>query len=110
MPVIAKAMELGQLRHEQGFDEYELLKEYEIFGGILFAFLSRAVGEIDQPCTPQELVLWSRLGAFDHTEPDRLLWEQRALFEWNAYIWPIESLPIAARPQELDPPTPRRLG
>lgn len=57
MPVIAKAMELGQLRHEQGFDEYELLKEYEIFGGILFAFLSRAVGEIDQPCTPQELVL-----------------------------------------------------
>lgn len=56
MPVIAKAMELGQLRHEQGFDEYELLKEYEIFGGILFAFLSRAVEEIDQPCTPQELV------------------------------------------------------
>src|SRR3954470_19142861 len=27
-PVIAKAMELGALRHSQGFDEYELLKEY----------------------------------------------------------------------------------
>jgi len=44
--------------------------------------------------TPQELVLWSRLGAHDRTELDRLLWEQRALFEWNAFIWPIESLPI----------------
>ena len=44
--------------------------------------------------TPQELVLWSRLGTFDRTELDRLLWEERALFEWNAFIWPIESLPI----------------
>src|SRR4051812_15484121 len=33
-PVIAKAMELGAMRHRQGFDEYELLKKYEIFGGI----------------------------------------------------------------------------
>jgi len=44
--------------------------------------------------TPQELVLWSRLGAFDRSELDRLLWEARALFEWNAFIWPIESLPM----------------
>ena len=44
--------------------------------------------------TPQELVLWSRLGAHDRTELDRLLWEERALFEWNAFIWPIESLPM----------------
>ena len=44
--------------------------------------------------TPQELVLWSRLGAFDRGELDRLLWEERALFEWNAFIWPIESLPM----------------
>ena len=44
--------------------------------------------------TPQELVLWSRLGPFDRTELDRLLWEERALFEWNAFIWPIESLPV----------------
>jgi uncharacterized protein YcaQ len=44
--------------------------------------------------TPQELVLWSRLGAFDRGELDRLLWEERLLFEWNAFIWPIESLPI----------------
>jgi len=56
-PVIAKAMELGSLRHEQGFDEYELLKEYEIFGGILYSFLASAVDEIDQPCTRSELIL-----------------------------------------------------
>lgn len=57
VPVIAKAMELGALRHAQGFDEYELLKEYEIFGGILFSFLSTAVEQIDQPCSRAELVL-----------------------------------------------------
>jgi uncharacterized protein YcaQ len=44
--------------------------------------------------TPQELVLWSRLGAFDRRELDRLLWAERRLFEWNALIWPIESLPM----------------
>ena len=43
---------------------------------------------------PQQLVLWSRLGAYDVGELDRLLWDEKALFEWNAYIWPIESLPL----------------
>src|SRR5207244_544084 len=43
---------------------------------------------------PQHLVLWSRLGAFDTSELDRLLWAERKLFEWNAYVYPIESLPI----------------
>jgi signal transduction histidine kinase len=57
MPVIAKAMELGALRHAQGFDEYELMKEYEIFGGILFTFLSSAVDREDIPCSRAELVL-----------------------------------------------------
>lgn len=42
---------------------------------------------------PQELVLWSRHGPFDRTELDRLLWQERSLFEWNAYIYPIEALP-----------------
>lgn len=54
--VVAKAMELGELRHRQGFDAYELLKEYELFGGILFAFMTRTVDEIDQPCTRGELL------------------------------------------------------
>lgn len=56
VPVVAKAMELGELRFEQGFDEYELLKEYEIFGGILFSFLSRTVDAIDEPCSRGELL------------------------------------------------------
>ncbi|HWL40427.1 MAG TPA: sensor histidine kinase [Gemmatimonadaceae bacterium] len=56
VPVVAKAMELGELRFEQGFDEYELLKEYEIFGGILFSFLSRTVDDIDEPCSRGELL------------------------------------------------------
>jgi uncharacterized protein YcaQ len=43
---------------------------------------------------PQQLVLFSRLGAFDPGELDRLLWEERKLFEWNAFIWPIEDFPL----------------
>ena len=50
---------------------------------------------------PQHLVLWSRLGSFDAGELDRLLWDERKLFEWNAFIWPIEDLPlIRARMRE----------
>jgi len=50
---------------------------------------------------PQQLVLWSRLGPFDPGELDRLLWQERKLFEWNAFIWPIETLPlIRARMRE----------
>ena len=55
-PVIAKAMELGELRFAQGFDEHELLKEYELFGGILYAFMTRMADEIDVQCTRRELL------------------------------------------------------
>jgi signal transduction histidine kinase len=56
MPVIGKAIELGDLRFAQGFSAHEILKEYEILGGVLFSFLMRAVEEIDQPCTRSELL------------------------------------------------------
>jgi uncharacterized protein len=44
--------------------------------------------------TPQHLVLWSRIGSFDTGQLERLLWRDRKLFEWNAFVWPIESLPL----------------
>ena len=50
MPVVAKAMELGELRHKQGFDAYEILKEYEFLGGILFEFFTTTVQSITEPC------------------------------------------------------------
>jgi uncharacterized protein YcaQ len=44
--------------------------------------------------TPQQLILWSRLGAFDTAELDRLLWEEKQLFESGAFIRPIEDYPL----------------
>jgi len=44
--------------------------------------------------TPQQLVLFSRLGPFDAGELDRLLWEEHKLFEYDAFIYPIEDLPL----------------
>jgi signal transduction histidine kinase len=46
VPVVAKAMELGALRHAQGFEAHQILKEYEILGGILFEHLSEAAERI----------------------------------------------------------------
>jgi len=43
---------------------------------------------------PQHLVLWSRLGSFETTELESLLWEQRTLVEWDAFLYPSEDLPI----------------
>ena len=56
---------------------------------------------ISTVATPQELVLWSRHGPYDRSELDRLLWEEKKLFEWQAFIYPIEDLPlIRARMRE----------
>ena len=51
------------------------------------------IDPISSVAPPQYLVLWSRLGAYDRAELDRLLWEERQLYEWNAFIWPAEDLP-----------------
>jgi len=52
------------------------------------------IDPISTVAPPQQLVLWSRLGPYDVAELDRLLWEEKKLFEWGAYIWPIEDLPL----------------
>ncbi|HZT90490.1 MAG TPA: crosslink repair DNA glycosylase YcaQ family protein [Gaiellaceae bacterium] len=60
---------------------------------------------------PQHLVLWSRLGhGYDRAELDRLLWEERKLIEWNAFLWPAEDLPLLlARMRRDDRPLDRRI-
>jgi hypothetical protein len=55
---------------------------------------SLQIDPIATVATPQHLVLWSRLGPYDTAELDRLLWEEKKLFEWAAFIWPIEVLPL----------------
>ena len=52
------------------------------------------IDPISTVAPPQRLVLWSRLGPHDPTELDRLLWQERKLFEWGAFIWPIEDFPL----------------
>jgi hypothetical protein len=56
-PVVANSMKLGALRHSQGFDAYEILKEYEILGGILFNYLANAADEMPEPCEKSELLV-----------------------------------------------------
>jgi uncharacterized protein len=52
------------------------------------------IDPISTVAPPQRLVLWSRLGPYDSAELDRLLWKERKLFEWGAFIWPIEDFPL----------------
>jgi signal transduction histidine kinase len=56
VPVVAKARELGELRYHQGFDAYQIFKEYELLGSVLFSFLARLVDDIEEPCTRSELL------------------------------------------------------
>jgi uncharacterized protein YcaQ len=53
------------------------------------------VDPISTVAPPQHLVPWSRLGSrYRREQLDKLLWRDKKLFEWNAFIWPIEDLPM----------------
>jgi uncharacterized protein YcaQ len=43
-----------------------------------------------------QLVLWSRLGPYDESGLERLRWEVRSLYEYNAALVPIDQYPIHA--------------
>ncbi len=62
-PVTAKAMELGALRHAQGFDAYQILKEHEILGGIIYSTLrpvvERGAGQFG---VADALQCWEQIG------------------------------------------------
>jgi signal transduction histidine kinase len=55
LPVFAKARELGAMRHAQGFDAYQVLKEHQLLGSIILSFLEEVVDEIEVPCSRREL-------------------------------------------------------
>jgi signal transduction histidine kinase len=50
-PVIHKAMQLGALRHRQGFTARDILEEYELLGRVLFDHLAQTVGGDGGPKT-----------------------------------------------------------
>ncbi|NUS47375.1 MAG: hypothetical protein HOQ15_07250, partial [Gemmatimonadaceae bacterium] len=62
-PVEGKAMELGALRHAQGFDAYQILKEHEILSGILFTYLGEALARMPaEVVTPDAVArVWRRV-------------------------------------------------
>jgi signal transduction histidine kinase len=63
VPVAAKARELGALRHSQGFDAYEILKEYELLGAIVLSHLGNEVERMPPPGSPREITnAWQRIG------------------------------------------------
>ena len=61
VPLDAKAMELGALRHSQGFDAYEILKEHELLASILFNVMREELSGAGD-VTPDEVAYcWQRV-------------------------------------------------
>jgi signal transduction histidine kinase len=56
MVVVDKARELGALRHAQGFDQYQILKEFEVLGGILLTFVGEVADGADVECDRSDLL------------------------------------------------------
>jgi len=61
VPVTAKAMELGELRHSQGFDVYQILKEHELLSNIILSLL-RPIAQNAAIEPADLLVCWQQIG------------------------------------------------
>ncbi|HUH12439.1 MAG TPA: ATP-binding protein [Longimicrobiales bacterium] len=55
--VIAKSTELGAMRYRQGFSPYQILKEFEILGGVLLSFLTEAAARVVVDCPADEVLV-----------------------------------------------------
>jgi signal transduction histidine kinase len=61
VPLDAKAMELAALRHAQGFDAYEILKEHELLAGVVYAFMREVLPDLE-PAPPDDVAFcWQRV-------------------------------------------------
>ena len=61
VPLDAKAMELGELRHAQGFDAYEILKEHELLASVLYSFMRDVLPELEPAPAVDVAVCWQRV-------------------------------------------------
>ena len=61
VPLDAKAMELGALRHAQGFDAYEILKEHELLASILYNVMRDELAQADDVSVDEVAYCWQRV-------------------------------------------------
>ena len=61
VPLDAKAMELGALRHSQGFDAYEILKEHELLASILYNMMREELGQTSDVRPDEVAYCWQRV-------------------------------------------------
>ncbi len=54
--VMAKAAELGEMRYEQGFSTYQVLKEFEILGGVILSHLREKVTRLGFTPEPDDIM------------------------------------------------------
>lgn len=57
--VMVKAAELGQMRFDQGFSSYQVLKEFEILGGVVLSHLHAQVTKLGFVPEPDDVVATS---------------------------------------------------
>ncbi|MDQ2667936.1 MAG: sensor histidine kinase [Gemmatimonadota bacterium] len=61
VPLDAKAMELGALRHSQGFDAYEILKEHELLANILYNLMRQELAASSDAEVDEVAYCWQRV-------------------------------------------------